>query len=251
MQRDNLGFVEGRNTVLESLRNDRNIKIIYIDNKTKKETDKIKDLLQEAKTRKIPVLFKDRRFLDKISPSKDHQGIIAKAENIPTLSIESFCKKNNDLENVCVVVLKGITHEYNLGAIVRSLSAFGVSGLVIPHIKDHSSLSIVEKTAMGAFKDVSIVEASFYSALSLFKRNGYKLIAFENTAENTLFSEDFSGKVVLVFGGESDTLKEDVLDICDSFVKIPMHSKISSLNLSVAVSIVAFERLKKINYDII
>lgn len=251
MQRDNLVFVEGRNTVLESLRNNRNIKIIYIDNKAKKATEKIADLLQEAKNRNITILFKDRRFLDKISPSKDHQGVIAKADKIISPSIENFCKTNEKLDNICVVILKGITHEHNLGAIVRSLAAFGVSALVIPHIKEHSSLSTIEKTAMGAFKDVSIIEASFYSALSHFKRNGFKLIAFENTAENSIFSQDFSGKVALVFGGESDTLKEGVLDICDSFVKIPMHSKISSLNLSVAVSIVAYERLKKINYDII
>lgn len=242
MQRGNLTLIEGRNTVLDSLKSNRNIKIIYIDKGAKKESTKVGDLILLAKSKKIPVLFKDRRFLDKISISKDHQGILAQAEKRETYTIEQFCKKSILTKEPCVVLLKSVIHPQNLGAVIRSLSAFGVDAVVISKNNDPDFMTIVEKNSMGAFSDVAVIQSSFHSALSVLKKSGFKLVAFENSANKPLFEENLQGRVALIFGGESDMLKEDTLKVVDSFVKIPMHSKISSLNLSVAVSIACYER---------
>lgn len=246
MQQDNLILLEGRNICLESISQGRNIKIIYIENTAK--GDKVQQIVQKAKDKGITVKNVKSSFLKKISKTDNHQGIIALAEKFESLTSAQFLKQvyDQDLKNVGVCILRKLDFEHNLGAIIRTASAAGISAVVVPKGKKSSITETVERVSMGGMFDVKIIEESFYSALSNFKKAGFAVFAFEVTGDKYYFEQDLTGDVCFIFGSESETLGEEVTKNTDQVLKLPIQSQISSLNVSVSAGIIFYERLKQI-----
>jgi 23S rRNA (guanosine2251-2'-O)-methyltransferase len=243
MQKDHLVSLPGRNLVLEALKQGRDIKKILIDRGAKGE--KIDKVLSVAASLGITVEKVQRSVLDQHSDT--HQGVVALAEPKQTISSTAFLKKYKSSERtLSVAILRSLDFEHNLGAIIRSASAAGINAVVVPKGRKSQVSQTVERVSMGGINDLEIIEESFYSSLKNFKKAGFKLVALEINGGIDYFEEDLTGDVAFIFGSESETLTDEVLQKVDTMVKIPMLSSISSLNVSVSAGIVFYERVRQI-----
>ena len=232
--------LEGRNVVVEALKRKRKIFEILIDKNSKGE--KVTELCEMAKKAGIKATFVERAELDKISKTDSHQGVVALAEPVATYSVAQVLK---EVKDPFFVILKEVLYEHNLGAVLRSAAAAGVSAVVVSPSKETSLTAVVERVSMGGSNIVRVCEESILSALSVIKRAGIKIVGVELSGSKYYFDEDLTGPIALVLGGENESLSLPIKEKCDIVVRVPMRNDIQSLNLSVAAGLVMFEKLKQ------
>ncbi|MEK7595912.1 MAG: RNA methyltransferase [Patescibacteria group bacterium] len=232
--------LEGRNVVLEALLRGRKIFEIFIDKNAKGGS--IERIIKSAKEKVVKVTPVDRPFLQKISKTDSHQGIIALSEPIKTYSVSQIVK---EVETPFIVVLKEVLYEHNLGAVLRSAAAAGVDAVVVSGSKDKVISPVVERVSMGASNAVKICIEGISSALTVIKRAGIKVVGVEASGSKFYFEEDMTGSLCLCFGGEDNSLALPQVKICDIVVRVPMENAIQSLNLSVAAGVVLFEKVRQ------
>lgn len=223
-----------------------NITGVYILEGNQKDP-KILEVIMQARAEKVETKVIDSSSFSQIVRNYDkHQGIAALSKKNTIVDIAGFLDKVGDQKHICVVVLTEIEYEQNLGAILRTLDAAGIDGVIISsRIKNYDSM-VVKRVSMGASESVvTMVQNIFVSAKTL-KENGFKIIGVESTGSDLYVNEDFSGRIALVFGGEDKGLSQPVIDFCDKIVSIPMLGNVTSLNVSVSVGVTVYERLRQV-----
>lgn len=176
--------------------------------------------------------------LARISKTSSHQGFVAFVEDYKTVSLNDLIEKGKNQKYPLIVMLDGIEDPHNLGAILRSVDAFGCTGVVM---KSHGEVPLngtVAKVSTGAidYVDVAVV-TNLSSAIDTLKKNGYWVVSSDGES-NTYYDEiDYKCPICLVVGSEGFGISRLVLKNSDFVVKIPMYGHVNSLNASVATSI--------------
>ena len=227
-------LVYGRNVAKEILSGNKKINKITII-----EDFSDKDILSLIEKRNIkPICLKKNEFsrFDKFS----HQGII--------LDIEDFCYSDYteflDVENAKVVVLDHLEDPHNLGAIIRTCEAAGITGIIIPKDRSVEVNSTVMKTSAGAVENIKIAQVvNIANVLDELKDNGFWVVGTKMESDTDYRDIDYTGKVALVIGNEGNGMSNLVSKKCDYIAKIPMYGKVNSLNASVAAGIMIYEMI--------
>lgn len=227
-------LVYGRNVAKEILSGNKKINKITII-----EDFSDKDILSLIEKRNIkPICLKKNEFsrFDKFS----HQGII--------LDIEDFCYSDYteflDVENAKVVVLDHLEDPHNLGAIIRTCEAAGITGIIIPKDRSVEVNSTVMKTSAGAVENIKIAQVvNIANVLDELKENGFWVVGTKMESDTDYRDIDYTGKVALVIGNEGNGMSNLVSKKCDFIAKIPMYGKVNSLNASVAAGIMIYEMI--------
>lgn len=227
-------LVYGRNVAKEILSGNKKINKITII-----EDFSDKDILSLIEKRDIrPICLKKNEFSRFAKFS--HQGII--------LDIEDFCYSDYteffDVENAKVVVLDHLEDPHNLGAIIRTCEAAGITGIIIPKDRSVEVNSTVMKTSAGAVENIKIAQVvNIASVLDELKENGYWIVGTKMESDTDYRDIDYTGKVALVIGNEGNGMSNLVSKKCDFIAKIPMYGKVNSLNASVAAGIMIYEMI--------
>lgn len=227
-------LVYGRNVAKEILSGNKKINKITII-----EDFSDKDILSLIEKRNIkPICLKKNEFsrFDKFS----HQGII--------LDIEDFCYSDYteflNVESAKVVVLDHIEDPHNLGAIIRTCEAAGITGIIIPKDRSVEVNSTVMKTSAGAVENIKIAQVvNIANVLDELKDNGFWVVGTKMESDTDYRDIDYTGKVALVIGNEGNGMSNLVSKKCDFIAKIPMYGKVNSLNASVAAGIMIYEMI--------
>ena len=227
-------LVYGRNVAKEILSGNKKINKITII-----EDFSDKDILSLIEKRNIkPICLKKNEFsrFDKFS----HQGII--------LDIEDFCYSDYteflNVENAKVVVLDHLEDPHNLGAIIRTCEAAGITGIIIPKDRSVEVNSTVMKTSAGAVENIKIAQVvNIANVLDELKDNGFWVVGTKMESDTDYRDIDYTGKVALVIGNEGNGMSNLVSKKCDFIAKIPMYGKVNSLNASVAAGIMIYEMI--------
>ena len=227
-------LVYGRNVEKEILSGNKKINKITII-----EDFSDKDILSLIEKRNIkPICLKKNEFsrFDKFS----HQGII--------LDIEDFCYSDYteflNVENAKVVVLDHLEDPHNLGAIIRTCEAAGITGIIIPKDRSVEVNSTVMKTSAGAVENIKIAQVvNIANVLDELKDNGFWVVGTKMESDTDYRDIDYTGKVALVIGNEGNGMSNLVSKKCDYIAKIPMYGKVNSLNASVAAGIMIYEMI--------
>jgi 23S rRNA (guanosine2251-2'-O)-methyltransferase len=228
--------IEGRNPVLESLRAKSPLKKIFLDQASKPDS-KIKEILSLARRQHILLKKTNRKFLNKISRTASHQGIIAYAETQPT----SLSYILNSTASPFLVILTEVLYEQNLGAILRSAEAAGVNAVIIPK-KGQGVTPVVARTSMGASEYLPVIQEGLFSTLKQIRKLGVRIIGADQNAKMIYYQENLKGPIAFIIGGEDKGLTSQIKNQCHCLVKIPLKGKITSLNMSVATAILLFEK---------
>jgi len=243
-QSESTRVISGRNAVLAALRVGVRVREVLVDSGAQ-STHKLKAILDAAQQAGIRVQWVERRELDRRAGS-GHQGVaaIAVVASEPKLK-EVLERCASEGRAPCLVLLRELLHEHNLGAILRTADAAGVDAVVLP---SHGGAALgpeALRVATGAAETVPVVRQSLTQALSALRREGLTIIGAEAEARTDYWDQDMTGPLALVLGGEDRALSQPLRDACDALVRIPMSGHVGSLNVSVACALLLYERLRQ------
>lgn len=205
---------------------------------------RLRRLIDAARSAGVPVRREPRVTLDRLTQNGNHQGVLA------ITSAADYADADDLLTSITpqtiFVLLDGVEDPHNLGAIIRTAECAGATGVIVPERRAAHLTDIVAKTSAGAVNYLPVARVTNLAAFieSLKSRNVW-VIGVEQSRTTTYHEFDYSGPIALVFGGEGSGLHRLVRERCDVLVSIPMHGKVSSLNVSVAVGVVMFEALRQ------
>lgn len=239
--------IEGRNPIIEALKSDREIDKLLIAKGA--ETGSMKKVIGMAKEKGIAISFVERKKLDMMSESHNHQGVIAYVAAHSYVSIDDILEKAEKLgEDPFVIILDEITDPHNLGSIMRTADAVGAHGIIIPKRRSVGLTSIVAKTSAGAIEYVPVCKVSNISAtIDELKKRGLWICGADMRG-TVSYNQDLKGSLGLVIGSEGKGISKLVKKKCDFLVKLPMKGDVSSLNASVAASVLMYEVVRQREY---
>ncbi len=215
-------YVYGKNVA-----KDINQEIIraYVDKKFNE-----KDILNKIKA---PIIYVDKKKLDQMVDGS-HQGIVLEIKDYNYALID-------DLNSDIIVMLDHISDPHNMGAIIRSCEAAGISDIIIPKDRSISVNGTVMKTSAGCLDRVKIAKVTnLVNTIKMLKDKGYWIIGTD--IKGTDYKDiDYSGKIVIIIGNEGMGMSKLVKSSCDFIATIPMKGSVNSLNASVAAGIILFE----------
>ena len=237
--------IEGRNSVLELLESGKDINKIFISKGEKHGS--INKIIAKAKERKIIIVEKDKKQINEIAQTQNHQGVIAIVPPFEYCEMEDIlqtAKSKN--EDPFILILDGIEDPHNLGSIIRTAETAGIHGIIIPKRRSASVNSTVNKVSSGATQYMKIARVTNISdAIEKLKKEGLWICGTDINTNTYYYEQDLTGPLAIVIGNEGKGMSEKVKKNCDFLVKIPMRGKVTSLNASVSTGIVIYEALKQ------
>lgn len=233
---------EGRNAVLELIGAGKNIDKILMEKGGK---GSLSVIFAEARNRGIRVQYVDKSVLDKESETGRHQGVIALTTDYEYFDIDEIIAEKRDEKGGFVILCDGVEDVHNLGSILRVAECAGADGVVITKAGCAPVNESVIRISAGAAEHVKVARVSnLRVAIDALKKNGYWLYALE-AGEEDIYSQDFTGNVALVIGGEDSGVRKITRSLCDKIVSLPLKGNVNSLNASVALGIAAYEVLRQ------
>lgn len=175
---------------------------------------------------------------------KQDQGVLADVVAPGMAPLDGALAAEEPPERVLLV--DGITTPANLGMIVRTATAAGIGGIVVPR-KGVASLDplVIKASAGVAFHAPLLRCATATDAARTLLEAGYPLYALHADASSSVFDTSLPTRSAFVFGGESAGLSPAVADIITSWLRIPMQGSVDSLNVSAAAAVLCFELARR------
>lgn len=237
-------FLYGVNPLIEALRAERLPTEIIIAEGARDA--RLRELIELAQARRIPVKHAPRAKLDREVGNSLHQGVIARISPVSYADVEelldTIAARVGSACEPLVVVLDGIEDPRNLGAILRTAECAGADGVFIPERRAAGLNETVAKASAGAVEHLPIARATNLSRLieQLKERNVW-VVGTAAQASTNYTEWDWTRPSAVVLGGEGSGLHRLVREGCDALVRIPVRGKIESLNVSVAAGVVLYE----------
>ncbi len=226
--------------ILESLRaNSRRIEKIYVaEGAREKRLSEIYDLARQSGV--LINRISRENLAGMVEPDANHQGVIAVSASADYVSADEIFAAITG--NALLVVLDGVEDPRNLGAVLRSVEGAGADGVFIPERRAVGLTETVAKSSAGAIEYVKVAKVvNINRLIEELKERNIWTIGTSAEAEMDYTDWDWTQASALVLGGEGKGLHRLAAENCDVLVKIPMHGKIESLNVSVACGVILFE----------
>lgn len=234
--------IEGRNSVYELLKTDKEIDKILVQKDLK--DDASKRLINVIKSNKVKIQLVDKYVIEKESESKRSQGFIAFTSDYKYFDLEDVIAGAKDKDGF-IVVLNEILDPHNLGSIIRVCECAGVDGIVIGKDRSASVNDTVMRISEGALNHIKVARVTnINQAIDKLKDNGYWVYGAELGGED-IYKTNLKGKLCLVIGGEDSGVKRLTKEKCDGIIAIPMFGKVNSLNASVACGVCVYEAIRQ------
>ena len=235
--------VAGRNAVVEALRANVPVRALYVAERIDLD-DRVREILQIAAERRLPLLEAPRSELDRITAGAVHQGVALTVPPFEYTHPDDLVASSLDADEVpLVVALDGVTDPRNLGAVVRSAAAFGAHGVVVPERRGASMTAAAWKASAGAAARIPVARATNLARqLRAYRDAGLFVVGLAGDGEVELSELDAAaGPLCVVVGGEGAGLSRLVAQTCDVLVRIPIGGGVESLNAGVAAGIALYE----------
>ncbi|MDX8047391.1 23S rRNA (guanosine(2251)-2'-O)-methyltransferase RlmB [Gracilibacillus sp. S3-1-1] len=237
-------WIIGKNTVMEALESERSIQKLYIvENLNASLAKKLQGL---AKAKNAPVQKVPKKKLDQLVEG-NHQGIAAMVAAYDYASIDDlFDVAEKRGESPFFLILDEIEDPHNLGSILRSADATGAHGIIIPKRRSVGLTTTVAKTSVGAIEHIPVVRVTnIVQTIEELKSRNVWVVGTEAEATEDYRELDGQLPIALVIGNEGKGISRLVKQKCDWTVRLPMVGSVSSLNASVAASVLMYEVLRK------
>lgn len=240
--------LSGRNSVLEALRSKVPATALFIATRIEMD-ERVKEAIKIAAARGVPVTELTRPEIDRMTGFDSvHQGI---ALQVPPYKYQHPMELLDLIlsrgQKPLLVALDGITDPRNLGAIIRSVAAFGGQGVILPQRRSTGVTASAWKTSAGAAARIPVaLAANLNATLKDLKKRGCFIVGLDGDGDMSL--PEFSlgtEPLVLVVGSEGKGLSRLVTENCDAVVSIPIMGDTESLNAGIAASVTLYEVSKR------
>ncbi len=230
----------GRNSVLEALRARIPARSLMLAQRIETD-DRIREILTLANKRNIPIAEVTRTEIDRIAGADSvHQGVLL---TVPSYQYQSLDEILGRADRAPILVaLDGITDARNLGAIIRSVAAFGGAGVVLPQRRTVGVTAATWKTSAGALARIPVTQVpNLNQLIANLKRQNFYVLGLAGESELELSAVEFFDRpLLIVVGSEDKGLSRLVAQNCDQVARIPIQG-IESLNASVAMGIALYQ----------
>ncbi|HLS77373.1 MAG TPA: 23S rRNA (guanosine(2251)-2'-O)-methyltransferase RlmB [Nocardia sp.] len=241
-QDDGPELVLGRNPVVECLRAGVPATALYVAVGAEND-ERLTEAVQIAADTGISILEVPRTDLDRMSSNGLHQGMALQVPPYRYAHPDDLAElANTAAQPALLVALDNISDPRNLGAVIRSVAAFGGHGVVIPQRRSASVTAVAWRTSAGAAARLPVARATNLTrTLKDWADQGMRIIGLDAGGDTTLDELDGNDPTVIVVGSEGKGLSRLVRETCDEVLSIPMAGPVESLNASVAAGVVLAE----------
>lgn len=229
--RERVYLIEGENAVREAMINGVSPVLVAVDeDKQELYSEMFGGFIDDA-------LLLPSRLFSKVCATSTSQGIVAA---VP---------KNAAPEKLPagpVVVLDRLQDPGNIGTIIRTCDAAGISAVIaVKGCADIYSPKTVRSAAGSVFRVPVYDGLDTGVVIELLKAAGRKIIGTSFNTSHMYYDVDMTGDTAIVIGNEGNGMSGEFMDACDVSVKIPMKGTIESLNASVAAGILIYETIRQ------
>jgi 23S rRNA (guanosine2251-2'-O)-methyltransferase len=236
-------WIVGKNPVMEALKSGRTInKVLMLENI---KPQSVKTITQTCKQNGIIVQNVPKKKLDQIGPN--HQGIAAQVAAYDYVELEDLIDKTKALnEDPFFIILDELEDPHNLGSILRTADSVGAHGVIIPKRRSVQLTQTVAKASAGAVEYVPVARVTNIArTIDELKQENIWVVGTDASGEEDYRQLNGDMPIALVIGSEGRGLSRLVRDKCDWLVRLPMKGKVTSLNASVAASLLLYEVFRK------
>ena len=241
--------IYGFRCIFEAIESSNDFSRVYLLKSNLQKSSLFRSLVSLLESNNIKYSFVPKEKF-KSFENKNHQGAVAVLSPIKLLSIEELISVTfNKLSSKTYLLLDGITDARNFGAIIRTAVASDVDGIVIPQNNSAPVNSDVVKTSSGGVFKIPIARVNnIKDAILHLNSLEINIISLSEKAEKTIYDYNFKESNAIIMGSEEKGISRSVLSLSNDILKIPINSKIDSLNVSSAFSIVSFEIIRQRNF---
>lgn len=227
-------LVEGFRFVEEAVMSDYEVPYLFIEEKhiNKWNESGIKDRIKKN----TEIYLLSEAVFKIISCTETPQGIIAVVN-----------RKENKLNmgDGFFVLVDRLQDPGNMGTIIRTAHAAGALGLLYTKGTVDAFNEKTLRASMGSVFHLPVIEDEDLSITRKLKEKGFNIIVSSLDTSNNFYDVDLNKNVVICIGNEGSGIGEEVFEIADTKLKIPMPGGAESLNAAVAASIMIFEIVRQ------
>ena len=239
--------VEGRQAVRELLSaRRRRVRDVWLSDTVDDDNPVIAEIVDLAEEDRVPVRRVPRGKLDATAQTEAPQGVLAHADPLTEHDLDELLTAAGATPPF-LLVLDGVTDPQNVGALLRTADASGVTGVVLPRHRAAHVTPAVTKAAAGAVEHVPMaVVAGIPAALATLKERGVWTVGLDAEGDRSVFDLPVATEpLALVLGAEGPGLSRLARQRCDVVAAIPLGGHIPSLNVSAAGAVACFEILRR------
>ncbi|MRG87996.1 23S rRNA (guanosine(2251)-2'-O)-methyltransferase RlmB [Salinibacillus xinjiangensis] len=236
-------WIVGKNPVIEALKSGRTMnKVMMLENLKPQSAKQIQQL---AKKNGIVVQQVPKKKLDQIG--EHHQGVAASIAAYDYASLDDlYDLANNRNETPFFIILDELEDPHNLGSILRTADAVGAHGVIIPKRRSVQLTQTVVKASTGAVEYIPVARVTNIArTIDELKEKNIWVVGTDAKGDEDYRELNGDMPLALVVGSEGKGISRLVRDKCDWLVRLPMKGKVTSLNASVAASLLMYEVYRK------
>jgi 23S rRNA (guanosine2251-2'-O)-methyltransferase len=241
-------WMYGVHAVIAALRNNRR-RVIRLLTTTEAERQ-AEEAIAAGKTRLGERMLVERAsseaFARHLGEEAVHQGLAAEVLPLTQPDLDTTLSKAGP--EATFLLLDQVTDPHNVGAILRSATAFGASGIVTTRHHSPMESGSLAKAASGGLEGTPLIRvANLGQALDALKKSGFWCLGLAADGAELLAKANLSGRIAFVLGAEGAGLRRLTREHCDLLVRLPTETGLVQLNVSNAAAIALYERARATN----
>ena len=237
----------GRQAVRESLRAGRRKFYKLTLAEGVRQTDVIGQIVSLAEQAGAPVERTERRNLERLG-GFHHQGVMLETSEYPYSTLDDISALARSRgEPPLLLLLDLLEDPHNVGSLLRTAEAVGVHGVVIQRRRAVDITPAVVHTSAGAVEHLLVAQVTnLVRAIGKLKERDVWVAGLEAVDGAQQYTQaDLRGPLAIVVGSEGKGLRRLVRERCDFLLQLPMFGQITSLNASIAGSVVLYEATRQ------
>lgn len=189
----------------------------------------------------------ERERLDDLLEGANHQGVAMRVGGFPYAGFDQIVHAVEQDPTALVLLLDHIEDPQNVGSLLRTADAAGVSGVIIPEDRAAGVTAAAVRASAGAAEHLRVARVvNLTRAIEALKASSCWIAGLDTGDDARPYATiDFKGRCGLVVGNEGTGLGRLVRDHCDFIAQLPMYGKVASLNAGVAGALVMYEVLRQ------
>ncbi|MCZ0755277.1 23S rRNA (guanosine(2251)-2'-O)-methyltransferase RlmB [Anoxybacillus sp. J5B_2022] len=239
-----MDLIIGKNPVMEALKSDREVNKIWIADGSQRGT--MQSIIQLAKQRNVLVQYVPKQKLDQMT-NGNHQGVVAQVAAYHYYDVDELFRRAAERnEQPFLLLLDELEDPHNLGSIMRTADAVGAHGIIIPKRRSVGLTQTVAKASTGAIEHIPVARVTNLArTIDELKERGVWIVGTDPKGQDDYRQLDGTMPLALVIGSEGKGIGRLMLEKCDFLIKLPMRGHVTSLNASVAASLLMYEVYRK------
>lgn len=241
---DNI-YIYGKNPVEEALSSEPG-KVEKIHVRNSLSDREIRQIMDLASAHRIPVVHVPGSKLYDLVGKVNDQGVVALMSAIEYEEFEPWLESFDTDGNPAILLLDEITDPQNMGAILRTAAAAGISAVLVPKHRQAPVNATVFKTSAGTAGRIPVVRTgNLNQAILKLKEKGFWIGGLAAGGDQELFGLEIDRPFAFVIGSEGGGIRMKTLEHCDYRITIPMQNRVESLNASVSAALICYEWVRK------